>query len=155
MRGFKIANGDIGKALREARANIERLKAEVRQIPTRVTATEVAGGEPVVRLKTDAKRLTDAVKMVAYQAETSILRLISPYYKRADDEGRTLVTSALNLSGDYEVTRGQLHVILDPAASPNRTKALAQLCVDLNATDTVFPGTSLRLRYSIRTHPEP
>jgi hypothetical protein len=56
----------------------------------------------------------------------------------------------MQLSGSIEVGPGELRVTLEPAASPNRTRAIALLCEELNATQTVYPGTQLRLRYAIR-----
>lgn len=150
MRGFKIANGDIGIALRAKRDEAERLRAEAHALPARVTASEAADGRPVVRLKVEAKRLTDVMKMLAYRAESSLVQLIRPHYSRADDEGRKLIVSAIELAGDLSVAEGELRVMLEPAASPNRTKAIAALCAALNDTKTVYPGTKLRLRYAIR-----
>jgi len=150
MRGFKIANSSIGQPLREARDKVQRLREELRAIPARVSAREAAAGKPVVRLKTEAKRLTDTIKAVAYQAETALFRLIRPHYSRHEDEGRKLIASAMQLAGDIEVGAGELRVTLEPAASPNRTHAIARLCEELNATQTVYPGTQLRLRYAIR-----
>lgn len=150
MRGFKIANASIGQPLREAREKVGRLREELRAIPARVSALEAGAGKPVVRLKTEAKRLTDTIKAVAYQAETTLFRLIRPHYSRHEDEGRKLIASAMQLSGSIEVGVGELRVTLEPAASPNRTRAIARLCEELNATQTVYPGTQLRLRYAIR-----
>jgi hypothetical protein len=150
VRGFKIANGKTGKALREAHERLERLREEARSIPRRVTAAEAAGGEPV-RLRTEAKRLTDAVKTVAYQAESALVRLLRPHhYRRIDDEGRKLIASAFELTGDFEVTSDELRVTLEPAASPNRTRAIAALCAELNQTETCYPGTTLRLHFAIQ-----
>jgi hypothetical protein len=56
----------------------------------------------------------------------------------------------MHLSGDIAVGPGELRLTLEPAASPNRTKAIARLCDELNATEAVYPGTRLRLRYAIR-----
>jgi len=150
MRGFKIANAAVGQQLREACAKVERLREELRTIPKRVTASEAAKGEPVVRLKTDAKRLTDTIKSVAYQAETTLFRLVRAHYSRQEDEGRKLIASAMQLPGDIKVAQGELRITLAPAASPNRTRAIAQLCEELNASETVYPGTRLRMRYAIR-----
>lgn len=151
MRGFKIANGKTGKALRAARERLARLREEARSIPKRVTAAQAAKGEPVIRLRTEAKRLTDAVKAVAYQAESALVRLLRPHhYRRIEDEGRKLIASAFELAGDFEVTSDELRVTLEPAASPNRTRAIATLCAEINQTETCYPGTTLRLRFAIR-----
>jgi len=150
MRGFKIANADIGRPLGAAQQQVADLEAKRRDIPARVTAKQAAGGEEVLRLDRQTKRLTDTVKMVAYQAESSLLQLIRPYYARHKDEGRSLVASALALKGDLAVRDGHLLVTLEPMASPNRTRAVAKLCEQLNATGTRYPGTELVMRYAVR-----
>ena len=71
-------------------------------------------------------------------------------YARADDDGRKLIASAMDLPGDIQVTQGELRIILAPAASPNRTRAIARLCEELTATQTIYPGTQLRVSYAIR-----
>jgi hypothetical protein len=48
---------------------------------------------------------------------------------------------------DQEV---RLRVTLAPQSSPHRTRAIAALCDELNRATTLFPGSRLRLRYSIR-----
>ena len=150
MRGFKIANADIGRPLAGARHRVADLEAKRRDIPVRVTAQHAAGGEEVIRLDRQTKRLTDTVKMVAYQVESSLLQLIRPHYARHKDEGRSLVTSALALKGDLAVRDGTLWVMLEPMASPNRTRAVARLCEQLNDTRTRYPGTALVMHYAIQ-----
>jgi hypothetical protein len=150
MRGFKIANASVGKPLRTAHERVDTLREELRRIPERVSARQGANGEPVVRLKTETRCLTDTLKSVAYQAETALLRLIRPHYSRHEDEGRTLLASAMQLSGAIEVGPDELRISLEPGASPNRTRAIAQLCDELNAIQIFYPGTRLRLRYAIR-----
>ena len=88
--------------------------------------------------------------MVAYQAESDLLRMIAPHYRRAEDEGRTLIQSALFSAADLNVTNTELRVTLDPLSSPHRTRAVAALCQELNCTNTVFPGSRLRLRYAVK-----
>ena len=88
--------------------------------------------------------------MVAYQAEGDLLRLVGQHYRRVDDEGRTLIQSALASAADIEVTDQELRLTLAPMSSPHKTRAIAALCHELNRGETKFPGTTLRLRYDIR-----
>ena len=97
--------------------------------------------------------LTDLIKMVAYQAEGDLLRLLAPHYKRTEQEGRTLVQSALSAGGDIEVTDDHLLVSIDPLSSPHKTRAIAAVCEALNATATPFPGTRLRMRFALKPEP--
>jgi transposase-like protein len=101
----------------------------------------------------EIKYLTNLVKMVAYQAETDLLRTVAPHYRRVRDEGRTLIQAALLSAADLEVTETELRGTLVPQSSPHRTRAIAALCNELNSLGTLFPGSRLRLRYAIHGTP--
>jgi len=105
--------------------------------------------QEVIKLSTERKHITSLLKMVAYQAESDLCRLLAPHYARTDDEGRTLIQTALVSVADIEVTEDELHVRLAPLSSPHRSRAIAAICENLNQTATRFPGTKLRLRYSV------
>ncbi|MCP3984408.1 MAG: helix-turn-helix domain-containing protein [bacterium] len=148
MRGFKIAHGSaIGIPLRHAREHVEATKVQRDALPSRCRVAELA--HPPAVLPGARKRISDALKMLAYQVESDLVRVIAPHYQRAEDEGRTLIASALQSSGDLDVVGDELRITLSPQSSPHRTRAVAALCEHLNATDTRFPGTGLRLRYGV------
>ena len=152
----KAAQKQLTRRMREAFDGIMELEQKRRKVPTRVSVA-VATGKDVVKLEPERKLLTNLVKMVAYQAESDLVHLVSPYYKRAMDEGRTLIQSALAHSADIEVVGEELRVILTPLSSPHRTRAIAGLCEELNRRSTVFPGSRLRLKFgfaSLKPTPE-
>ena len=103
----------------------------------------------MVKLAPERKHLTNLIKMVAYQAESDLLRLVAPNYRRAADEGRTLVQAALASAADLKVTKRELRLTLAPQSSPHRTRAIEALCEELNRRKKLFPGSSLRLNYAI------
>ncbi|NMD19663.1 MAG: hypothetical protein GYA76_05195 [Verrucomicrobia bacterium] len=107
--------------------------------------------QPVVKLAPEIKHLTNLIKMVAYQAQSQLLDAIAPYYARAADEGRRLLHAAFLGAADLEVTKEELRVTLRPQSSPHRSRAVAALCEQLNALNTAFPGSRLRLHYAIQT----
>jgi transposase len=148
MRGFKIAHGRLAHAIRAALQRVAKLEAARAALPHRVAVGEVVPGA-VVRLAPERKLLTNLIKMVAYQAESDLVRLLVPHYKRVEDEGRTFIQSALAAAGDLRVTDTELRIVLAPLSSPHRTRALSALCADLDRTGTRFPGTRLRLRYAV------
>jgi prepilin-type processing-associated H-X9-DG protein len=122
------------------------LKARRERIPRRVPVSNTTD-EEIIKLATQKKHLTNVIKLVAYQAESELVRMIAPHYHRADLEGRTLIQSALASAADIKVTGSELLVTLAPLSSPHRSRAVAALCEQLNTTATAFPGTRLRLRY--------
>jgi len=149
MRGFKIAQGKLGQKIWNAWQRVLQLEKRRAAVPRRVPVQAVTE-EPVVKLAPQRKHLTNLIKMVAYQAESDLLRLVTPHYRRADDEGRTLLQAALAGAADLEVAPTELRVTLAAQSSPHRTRAIAALCEELNQKETFFPGSRLRLRYAIR-----
>ena len=148
MRGFKIANATIGAAIHELMGRIRALCARRDKTPKRVPVQDTVAAE-VVKLAPEKKHLSNILKMVAYQAESDLVRLVEPLYKRADDEGRTLVQTMLASSSDLEIRGDELHVRLVPLSSAHRTKALAAICEQLNPTRTRFPGSNLTLCFGV------
>ena len=154
MRGFKVANAALGRRIEKATAKVKTLQKKRSKMPAKIPVREITPGE-VVKLSTESKHLTDLFKMVAYQAESDLVGLIGPHYRRSDDEGRTLIHAALAGAGDIAVTREELRITLDPLSSPHRTNVLDTLCQQLNETRTCFPGTKLRLRFEVKPLPDP
>ncbi len=87
--------------------------------------------------------------MSAY-TESTLARLLRPHYPRGEDEARALLREAFTLPGDLEIIGVTLHVRLDPASAPRRSKALAALCAELTDTQTRYPDTDLA--YSVKGH---
>ncbi|MHC4235570.1 MAG: putative transposase [Planctomycetota bacterium] len=154
MRGFKIANAPLGKAILDAMKRVTELESKRASVPTRVPVQQVTEGE-VIKLSVERKHITDLLKMVAYQAESDLLRLVTPHYRRTEDEGRTLIQNSLATPGDIEVTDTELRVSLEPLSSPHKANALVALCDHLNETRTIFPGSHLRLVFDVKPAPEP
>ena len=149
MRGFKVAYGKLGDKIWMAWQRVLQLEKRRAVVPRRVPVQD-ALDKPVVKLAPERKHLTNLIKMVAYQAESDLLRLVAPHYRRADDEGRTLMQAALASAADLKTTKRQLRVTLAPQSSPHRTRAIAALCQELKRRKAVFPGSSLRLVYAIQ-----
>ena len=150
MRGFKIAHGRLGQEIRGARTRLDALMARKATIPVRVPVGE-AVKEPIVKLAPERKRLTDLLKMVAYQSESDLLALIRPHFARVEEEGRTLIQTILSASADLEVTKDELRVKVTPLSSRHRTKVLAALCSELAKFPAIFPGTRLKVSYAVST----
>ena len=148
MRGFKIAHASLGRRLRDAFTRITALEQARAALPERVPIRTVAAVD-VVKLAPERQCLSTPIKMVAYQAESDLMQLVAPHYKRAADEGRTLVQSALMSAADLDVTDDELRITLPPLSAPHRTQAIAALCHDLNQCQTRCPASRLRLRYAV------
>jgi transposase-like protein len=122
-------------------------------IPARVPLGTLS--PDMVRLDAETKQITHAIRMAAYNAETSLARALHGHYARAGDEACAVIREALTASGDICPGPGQLLIRLDPLTAPRRTQALAALCDQLTAAGARYPGTGLILRYEVKPHPTP
>jgi transposase len=149
FRTFTAAEKEIHRELREAVEKFKTLIERQKSLPVRILLSESPDADKAMKLSTERKHLTNVLKMVAYQIEGSLVELLRPHYARTEDEGRTLIQTALRNSASIEPTDKELHVNLMPLSSPHRSKAIALVCDELNNTETIFPGTDLRLRFSV------
>ncbi len=155
MDGFESKEKKIRAAIDKTTDRIKKLKVRCESIPARVPLADARKGQEAVKLSTERKHLTNILKMIAYQMESDLVELVRPHYKRAEDEGRTFIQSALQDMADIEPTVDQLRITLAPLSSPHRSRVLEALCEELNKANTLFPGTHLRMRYSVApSHPE-
>jgi transposase len=107
----------------------------------------------MMRLETEIKQITHAIRMTAYNTETTLARALDGHYARAGDEAYALIREALAASGDIHPGDSELLIRLDPLTAPRRTQALAALCDQLNQTASRYPGTDLVLHYEVKPHP--
>ena len=133
-----------------ARQRLDDAKAAAKAIPAKIPLSQ--HNPDMVRLDTETKLITHAIRMAAYNAETILARALNGAYARADDEAYALIREALTASGDIIPADGTLTIRLDPLSAPRRTHALAALCKQLTATAAKYPGTGLTLRYEVKEH---
>ncbi|MCB1126473.1 MAG: helix-turn-helix domain-containing protein, partial [Verrucomicrobiae bacterium] len=148
LRAFKQAHGLIGEKIWRAMKKVLELQQRRASLPRRVPV-HAASDEPVVKLAPERKHLMNLIKMLAYQAESDLLQALAPHYRRVQDEGRTLIQSALASVADLKVTATELCITLAPLSSLHRSRAVAALCRELNETNTCFPGSRLRMSFAV------
>ena len=139
------------RALSAARTELQQATADSRATPSHIPLRQA---RPDARLLDEQRKLlTHAIRMTAYNSESTLTRMLRPHYARAEDEARALLREAMTLSGDLRVIGDTLHVTLDPATAPRRSRALHALCQQLTATETLYPDTQLKIVYSVKDQP--
>jgi len=94
--------------------------------------------------------LVDTIKLIAYRAETALVQVVREKLRRWDDARalvRQVFASAVDLRPDH--TNKTLKVRLHRLTSAAHDQTLQHLCEELTATETVYPGTDLRLLYEV------
>ena len=90
------------------------------------------------------------MKMIAYRAETAMASIVRESLARTDDARsllRDLFRSEADLLPDLEQQVLRVHV--HPMSNPRSNRAIAHLLDHLNAAEFTYPGTNLRLVYSL------
>lgn len=133
--------------IEDMKKNIKELTAERKQIPARIPLKEMPEGKRYNKLKTESKFFLNLIKMICYRAETSIAEQLNPFFSRAKEEKRMLIKQIFNTAADLipDYTGKTLTVQLYSLSTPRANLAAEKLCELLNETETVFPGTKLKL----------
>ena len=88
--------------------------------------------------------------MIAYRAETAMVQIIRQKMARHDDARsllRAIYSTEVDILPDQQAKA--LTIRLHPLANRSSDEAIRHLCDQLNATETLFPGTELRLIYKL------
>jgi hypothetical protein len=124
----------------------DALKAKRKETPHHIRVDELPEEARFRQLSTQSKHLVDTIKMIAYRAETAMANSLREHLKRPD-EARRLLRALYTTEADLlpDVDAGTLTVRLHHSANAVTDKVIEKLCEELNATETVFPRTNLRL----------
>ena len=141
----------------QLRQTIEALEKEVaalkqkrKEVPSHLTLGELPPLERFQQFSRAQKHLVDTIKMVAYRAETALAMSWRQHMARTDDARallREIFVTAADLCPDQ--TAGTLTVNLHHLSNACSDQLAAKMAEELNATETVFPGTKLRMVFRL------
>ena len=136
--------------IQEVERSLELLKTQHKAIPQHIPVKDLPEPDRFTRLRTERKQFLDTIKMVAYRAETAMAATLREKLSRFDD-GRSLLRQIYHTEVDLIPDLGQkiLNVHLHHLTQTAHDTAVRFLCDELNATETLFPGSDLRLVYTL------
>lgn len=129
-------------------AEIARLKKQRKEAGKHLTVGELPEEEKWLKLATRSKHFIDTIKIIAYRAETAMAHIVREKLNAHHrDEARALIrdicTTEANIIPDQQTKT--LTIELHSLATPKSNVIVSHLCEELNATETIFPGTDLRM----------
>ncbi len=150
VEAYELKKADLQEQADHLREKVVALKGERKNTKRHITFGELPADARFERLALSSKHLIDTVKMVAYRAETAMAHTIREKISRNDD-ARALLCAVYATEADLlpDEVVGTLTVRLHRMASHSHDEAISHLCEELNATETVYPGTNLRLVYEL------
>jgi hypothetical protein len=150
VRQYEQRQGQLQEHIGQIGQWLEELKKRRKATPRHIPVKDLPEADRFTRLRTERKHFLDTVKMIAYRAETSMAATLREQMKRTDDT-RALLRQIYNTDVDLfpDLNTNTLTVRLHHLTQAAHDAAVRYLCEELTATETVFPGTDLRLVYKL------
>ncbi|MFA6047154.1 MAG: putative transposase [Phycisphaerales bacterium] len=140
----------LHEAFTTRQTRLVELKAKRKETPRHLALQDLPKEEQFPRLRAERKHFVDTLKLIAYRAETALVGTVREALARHDD-GRALVRELMRTPADLhpDPQARTLTVCLHPLPSRLQDAAVRHLAEELTATETTFPGTDLRLVFTL------
>ena len=150
VEAYQQKQADLQQEIEQFEQIVASLNAARKQTKKLITFGELSEKDQFKRLSTQSKYLIDAIKMIAYRAETSMANVCRQTMSHSD-EARSLLRAIYSTEADLLVNSENktLTVQLHHLANHRSSITIQQLCEELTATEAVFPGTELKMIYKM------
>jgi hypothetical protein len=150
VAGYQQKKGQLQEAIEALDRQSQQLKEQRKQTPHHIPVKDLPESDRFSRLLTERKHFVDTVKLIAYRAETSMASLLREKLSRAHD-ARALLRQIYDTEVDLipDLQTKTLTVRLHHLTQAAHDEAVLHLCDQLNATETIFPDTELKLVYHL------
>jgi len=137
--------------------SIEQFEHELSELQTQRSATDhhvdwdvLPSDDKFERLAPSRKRLTDTIKLISYRSETTLVNIVREELAREDD-ARSLIRDLFRTAANLLVCResNELRIEVHSFSNARSNRAIAHLFTVLNATRLSYPGTNLKLIYTL------
>jgi hypothetical protein len=147
---YQLQQGQLQEQCEAVEQELVALKEQRKKVDHHIKVNQLPPESQFTQLRTERKQFLDTIKMIAYRAETSMVSIVREKLARTDD-GRALLQQIYRTPADLipDLENHTLTVRLHHLTQRAHDDAIRHLCAELNATETSFPGTKLRLVYKL------
>jgi hypothetical protein len=140
--------------INQLKAEEQELLAQRKQRPYKIEVKNMPENEKYTKLDMEGKLFQNIIKMICYRAETTVAMLLNNDIYTKKEEVRLLVKSIIKTKGDIlpDYQQKTLTVKLYTQSNPRNNRAAEKLCELLTDSETIYPGTELRLIYKLATN---
>jgi hypothetical protein len=128
---------------------LEKLKEERKKHPKHISFDELPEDLKFERLKPSKRLFFDTIKMLVYRAETAMANTVRRFLGR--DDAKVLIRQLMKSHADIipDTEAKILNVRIHRFTTKRHDKAVEDLLTTLNETKTLYPGTDMKLLYSL------
>ena len=150
LNPFLQKKADLQEEIEQQKADVEAFKKARKETPHHIELNDLPEEQKFKQLSTQSKHLVDTIKMTAYRAETAMANSVREVMSHPD-EARTLLCALYKTEADLlpDLDTQTLTIRLHHLANVMSDKVIEKLCTELNATETLFPRTNLRMVFKV------
>jgi hypothetical protein len=150
VEAYEQKKSKLLEEIQKLQMELDTAKEHRKKIERRIFISQLPEEERFRRLATPRKHLIDTIKMVAYRAETAMVNILRTEISIVDD-WRTLLRAIYQTEADLipDEKNKTLTVKLHHLANHASDKVVQSLLIELNETNTIFPGTNLQVIYKL------
>lgn len=155
-REWVEAKSRLLEEIRGREQTLDELKARTKETPRHIAWKELTEADKFNRLLPGRKRLLDAIRMIVYRAETTMIPLMMSETVDSSD-ARTLLQTLFTTDADIlpDPQHNRLVVRVHRSPCPVTDRHRQRLFELLNQTETCYPATPLKMVYElVGTHTE-
>jgi hypothetical protein len=147
---YQLQQGQLREQVEHLQNDLEGLKTQRQAAPHHVPVKDLPEEFRFTRLRSERKHFLDTIKMISYRAETSMASVVSEKMARTED-ARSLLRQIFDTEVDLipDLQEKTLTVKLHHLTQRAHDEVIRHLCEELNATESLFPGTELKLIYKL------
>jgi transposase-like protein len=129
---------------------VDQLKQQRKNIDKHITFGKLPKQEQFSKLAEEKKHIMDTIKMIAYRAETAMANILKRKMNRTDD-ARALLRQIYKTEADIDPDENSKRLTIKLHGLTNKLSndMVTFLCDKLNETETLYPGTNLRMEFKL------
>jgi hypothetical protein len=153
---YERKKGALREEIEFLENDLVQLKTRRRETPRHIALGQLPEPERFAQLAPVRKQLMDTIRMIAYRAETALALLAREVLARADD-ARSLLREIFTTEADLIPNNHDhtLTVCLHHLTNALSDQAARFLAAHLNQSETLYPGTNLRLIFKLVSDENP
>jgi hypothetical protein len=147
---YQLQQGQLKELIENLQKELDAALVQRKATATHVLVKDLPEEFRFTRLLPERKYFLDTIKMISYRAEVSMASIVREKLARSDD-AHALLRQIFETEADLipDAIQQTLTVRLHHLTQRAHDDVIRHLCEELNATETRFPGTNLKLIYKL------
>ncbi len=143
-----MAKAELKEEIDFMEKELDELKEKRSAVSKHIDFQDLPDDEKFEKLKSGSRLLLNSIKMTDYRAETAMSQVLKEFLHR-DQDARPIIRELFKTEADIvlDLEAKILNVRVHRMTTLRNDDAVKKLMGKLNETETVFPGTDIKLQY--------